>query len=167
MLSADYATTVAMAILVATGVVATVGVIGLAAFNAKVRDWLEETAPRREWGYRLRWRFRMYLALATGAAILIPLVIIVAAPPAEIFWLEVLGRSPLSAGWSFLIVVFLTGMNVVVVAWFVFRAMQTGARLAQGIRDQQTPRDLKGGCAQKCRSRTLTAPRFHLFHHFL
>lgn len=145
MLDADYAITAAAAMLASAGVGATVGVIGLAAFNAKVRDWLEETTLRGEWGYRQRELFRMYLALAGAAAILIPLLIIVAAPPAEIFWLEVLGRSPLSAGWSFLIVVFLTGVNVAAVAWFVFRALQTGASLAQEIRDQQTPRDLKGG----------------------
>lgn len=85
MLDADYTITAAMAMLASAGVGATVGVIGLAAFNAKVRDWLEETALRGEWGYRQRELFRMYLALAGAAAILIPLVIIVAAPPAEIF----------------------------------------------------------------------------------
>ena len=145
MLSADYAITAAMAMLAAAGVAATVGVIGLAAFNAKVRDWLEETAPRGEWGYRLRRRFRMYLAFAGAAAILVPLAIIVGAPPAEILWLEVLGQSPLSSGWSFLIVFFLTAANVVAVAWLVLLALRTGARLAQKIRDQQTPRDPIGG----------------------
>lgn len=146
MLSADYATTAAMAMLAAAGVAATVGVIGLAAFNAKVRDWLEETAPRGGWkGYRLRRRFRMYLAFAGAAAILVPLAIIVGAPPAEILWLEVLGQSPLSAGWSFLIVFFLTAANVVAVAWLVLLALRTGARLARKIRAQQTPRDPIGG----------------------
>lgn len=145
MLSADYATTVAMAMLAAAGVAATVGVIGLAAFNAKVRDWLEETAPRGEWGHQLRRRFRMYLAFAGAAAILVPLAIIVGAPPAEILWLEVLGQSPLSAGWSFLIVFFLTAANVVAVAWLVLLALRTGARLARKIRAQQTPRVSIGG----------------------
>ena len=145
MLSADYAITAAMAMLAAAGVAATVGVIGLAAFNAKVRDWLEETAPRGEWGYRLRRRFRMYLAFAGATAILVPLAVIVGAPPAEILWLEVLGQSPLSSGWSFLIVFFLTAANVVAVAWLVLLALRTGARLAEKIRAQQTPRDPIGG----------------------
>ena len=139
MLSADYATTAAMAMLAAAGVAATVGVIGLAAFNAKVRDWLEETAPRGRWkGYRLRRRFRMYLAFAAAVAIL------VGAPPAEILWLEVLGQSPLSFGWPFLIVFFLMAANVVAVVWLVFRALQTGSSLAQEIRDQQDPGDPTG-----------------------
>ena len=145
MLNADYATTAALAMLAATGVAATVGVIGLAAFNAKVRDWLEETTPSGEWGYRQRGRFRKNLAGAGAVAILFPLAIIVGAGPAEIFWLQTLGRPPLSYAWSLLIVSILTGGTILAVAWLVFRAMRTGANLAQEIRDQQAPRDLKRG----------------------
>lgn len=144
MLNADYATTVALAMLAAAGVAATVGVIGLAAFNAKVRNWLEETTPSGEWGYRQRGRFRKYLARAGSVALLVPLAMIVGAGPMEIFWLQTLGRPPLSYGLSFLIVLFLTVGTILVVVWLVFLAMRTGADLAQEIRDQQSPRDLKG-----------------------
>lgn len=144
MLSADYATTAALAMLAAAGVAATVGVIGLAAFNAKVRNWLEETTPSGEGGYRLRGCFRTYLAGAGAVAILVPLAIIVGAGPMEIFWLQTLGRPPLSYIWSFLIVLMLIVGTIIAVVWLVFRAMQTGADLAQEIREQQSPRDRKG-----------------------
>lgn len=145
MLSADYATTAALAMLAAAGVAATVGVIGLAAFNAKVRNWLEETTPSGEWGYRQRGRFRTYLAWAGAVALLVPLVIIVGAGPMEIFWLQTLGRPPLSYGWSFLIVLAVTVGTILAVVWLVIRAMETGANLAQEIRDQQDTLDSKGG----------------------
>lgn len=134
----------AMATLAAAGVAATVGVIGLAAFNAKVRKWLEETTPREEGGYQLRRRFRTHLASAAVAATVFPLLIIVSAPLVEFLWLEVLGLSPLSPVWSVLIVFLLTLVNVVAVVCFVFKAIQTGTILAQEIRDQQTPHT-KGG----------------------
>lgn len=124
MLSADYATTVALAMLAAAGVAATVGVIGLAAFNAKVRNWLEETTPSGEWGYRQRGRFRKYLAGAGAVAILFPLAVIVGAGPAEIFWLQTLGRPPLSYAWSLLIVSIFTGGTILTVVWLVIRAMK-------------------------------------------
>ena len=130
--------------LTAAGVSATVGVIGLAAFNSRVSRWLEETTPSGEWGYRQRERFRTYLACALAVAILVPLAIIVGAGPAEIFWLQTLGRPPISYAWSLLIVSALVGGTILIVFWLVVLAMQTGANLAQEIRDQQTLRGGKG-----------------------
>lgn len=137
MLSADYATAAAMAVLTAAGVAATVGVIGLAAFNAKVRQWLEETSPREEWVYDQRGKFRSYLLWAGVVATIVPLLIIVLARPAEIFWFQVAKGPPLSFGWSFLIVFVLTGGTIAAAVRLVWLAMKTGAALASEIRAQQ------------------------------
>lgn len=140
MLTADYAITAAMAMLTAAGVSATVGVISLAAFNAKVRQWLEETSPHEEWIYEQRGKFRFYLLWAGVVATIVPLLIIVLARPVEIFWFQVAKGPPLSFGWSFLIVVALTGGTIAASVRLVLLAMKTGAALASGIRAQQVHR---------------------------
>lgn len=137
MLTSEYATTAAQGVLAVVAVAATLGVIGLAAFNAKIRQWLEETSPREEWIYEQRGRFRFYLLWAGVVATIVPLSVIVTARPLEIFWFQVIKGPPLSFGWSFLIVVTLMGGTIAAAVRLVWLAMQTGAALASEIRAQQ------------------------------
>ena len=147
MLTSEYATTAAQGVLAVAAVAATLGVIGLAAFNAKIRQWLEETSPREEWIYEQRGRFRFYLLWAGVVATIVPLSVIVIARPLEIFWFQVAKGPPLSFGWSFLIVVALTGGTIAAAVRLVWLAMKTGGSLASEIRAQQAPGSSEQGGA--------------------